>query len=169
CTIGAPSSGAPSSPTAHRPTHLRRGFDQSIGSVQKIGPEEMINSPKSHLRAASGATDPASHEATMIGFFLPKRDSSPIWHDNGSSMARMGSSSEGRSRRHRTADTQQSKHASSIPKVMAEHIESKISTQPMQCINPSKSGDPFKPNVHQHQTSHGNQTHSDPTAGHPSH
>ncbi|KAL6002302.1 hypothetical protein ACLOJK_034233 [Asimina triloba] len=34
----------------------------------------MINSPKSHLRAASTAADPASHDATMIGFFLPKRN-----------------------------------------------------------------------------------------------
>ncbi|KAL6000707.1 hypothetical protein ACLOJK_006433 [Asimina triloba] len=142
----------------------------------------MINSPKSHLRAASTPTDPASHDATTIGFFLPKRESSQIWHDNGSSMARMGSSSEGRSHRHRTVDTQQSKqsfitsdrghmgatyldppsgpdlfsfsilanskHASSISKFMAEPIESKISTQPMQCINPRKSGDPFKPKVH---------------------
>ncbi|KAL6013243.1 hypothetical protein ACLOJK_003735 [Asimina triloba] len=62
----------------------------------------MINRPKSHLQAV---TDPASHDTTMMGFFLPKRESSQIWHDNGSSMARMGSSSEGRSRRHRTTAT----------------------------------------------------------------
>ncbi|KAL5978385.1 hypothetical protein ACLOJK_029502, partial [Asimina triloba] len=67
--------------------------------------------PKSHLRAASTATDPRSYDATMISFFLPKRESSQIWHDNGSSMVRMGSSNEGRSRRHRTADTQQSKQS----------------------------------------------------------
>ncbi|KAL6002303.1 hypothetical protein ACLOJK_034234, partial [Asimina triloba] len=74
CTIGAPSSGAPSSPTAHRLTHLWCGSDQLIGAVQKIGHEEMIYSPKSHLRAASTATDLASHDATMIGFFLTKRN-----------------------------------------------------------------------------------------------
>ncbi|KAL5980235.1 hypothetical protein ACLOJK_036702 [Asimina triloba] len=33
----------------------------------------MINSSKSHLRVASTTTDPVSHDATMIGFFLPKR------------------------------------------------------------------------------------------------
>ncbi|KAL6002290.1 hypothetical protein ACLOJK_034220 [Asimina triloba] len=35
--------GTPSSLTTHRPTHFRRGSDQSIGAVQKIGHEEMIN------------------------------------------------------------------------------------------------------------------------------
>ncbi|KAL5986694.1 hypothetical protein ACLOJK_015027 [Asimina triloba] len=40
---------------AHRPSHLRRGSDQSIGAVKKIGHEEMINSPKSHLRAQSAS------------------------------------------------------------------------------------------------------------------
>ncbi|KAL6000151.1 hypothetical protein ACLOJK_034829, partial [Asimina triloba] len=35
--------GTPSYPTTHRPTHFRRGSDQSIGTVQKIGHEEMIN------------------------------------------------------------------------------------------------------------------------------
>ncbi|KAL5986400.1 hypothetical protein ACLOJK_014733 [Asimina triloba] len=35
--------GTPSSPTTHRPTHFRRGSDQSMGAVQKIRHEEMIN------------------------------------------------------------------------------------------------------------------------------
>ncbi|KAL6000398.1 hypothetical protein ACLOJK_024093, partial [Asimina triloba] len=35
--------GTPSSPTTHRPTHFQRGSDQSIGTVQKIAHEEMIN------------------------------------------------------------------------------------------------------------------------------
>ncbi|KAL6003770.1 hypothetical protein ACLOJK_004316, partial [Asimina triloba] len=43
CTAGAPKSGAPSSPSGCRPTHFRRGSDQSIGAVQKIRHEEMIN------------------------------------------------------------------------------------------------------------------------------
>ncbi|KAL6000313.1 hypothetical protein ACLOJK_024008, partial [Asimina triloba] len=36
----------------HRPTHLRRGSDQSIGAVQKIGHEEMIKqAPSSSFMA----------------------------------------------------------------------------------------------------------------------
>ncbi|KAL6001124.1 hypothetical protein ACLOJK_006851, partial [Asimina triloba] len=89
CTIGAPSFGAPSSPTAHRLTHLRRGSDQSIGAVQKTGHEEMINNPKSHLRAQSAP--PHDQQSKPSTIFLAKHHLVTIAHGQQISLARLGS------------------------------------------------------------------------------
>ncbi|KAL5986758.1 hypothetical protein ACLOJK_015091 [Asimina triloba] len=52
-TIGAPSSGAPSSPIGYHPTHLRRGSDRLIGAIQKISHDEMIGVGEPRRRAAT--------------------------------------------------------------------------------------------------------------------
>ncbi|KAL6000990.1 hypothetical protein ACLOJK_006717, partial [Asimina triloba] len=49
--------GTPSSPTTHRPTHFRRGSDQSIRAIQKIRHEEMINRGQRSIKQPFIASD----------------------------------------------------------------------------------------------------------------
>ncbi|KAL5979825.1 hypothetical protein ACLOJK_038936 [Asimina triloba] len=74
CTAGAPKSGAPSSPSGCRPTHFRRGSDQSIGAVQKIRHEKMINRIQRHPTTEPitmvASTSPSSTEQLALQQFV---------------------------------------------------------------------------------------------------
>ncbi|KAL5979008.1 hypothetical protein ACLOJK_018903 [Asimina triloba] len=70
CTAGAPKFGAPSSPSGCRPTHFRRGSDQSIGAVQKIRHEEMINRGQRSIKQPFIASDREQMETSSTSSLL---------------------------------------------------------------------------------------------------